>query len=170
MTDASLCKPRYRNDLTAEKVRALLDYDPETGIFTWRVDRARRKIRAGDVAGSINGHGYVHIGIRGAHYKASRLAWLWVTSEWPKEDLDHINRVKDDDRWVNLREATRSQNAANKPRIDRDLPQGVRLSRSGKFNALITGLYLGTFNTAEEAGRAYTNAAQCLFGEFYSET
>jgi hypothetical protein len=169
MTNTTL--PRYRNDLTAELVRDLLDYAPESGIFIWKKDRST-KVHAGDIAGSLMANGYVKIGISSSYYLAHRLAWLWVTGEWPQEQIDHINRVIDDNRWVNLREATGSQNVANQPpRKLSELPRGVR--RTGrKFGAHIGApqLYLGTFDTVEEASAAYMAAARDLYGEFYSET
>lgn len=148
----------------------MFNYDPVTGILTWRVDRSTW-VKAGDVAGSIDGNGYVNIQISGTGYKAHRLAWLWVTSEWPKAEIDHINRIKDDNRWVNLREATHSQNTINISPRNRLLPRGVK-RKGRKFTAEIgkPNLYLGTFDTPEEARAAYVVAAQDLYGEFYSET
>src|SRR5262245_11249534 len=115
-----LLRPRFRNDLTADLVRSLLHYDLETGIFTWKVDRARH-VCAGDIAGTRTPHGYLVIGIRGTNYFAHRLAFLWVKGEWPKAELDHINLLKIDNRWVNLREATRSQNMFNTQDKDKAL-------------------------------------------------
>jgi hypothetical protein len=162
---------RYCNDLTAEKVRELLDYDPLSGILTWRVDRTngnnRVNAHAGDHAGSINSKGYICIGINGAYYLAHRIAWLWQTGEWPKEEIDHVNLVRHDNRWANLREATPSENAANRlPRLS-SLPRGVWITRYGKIVAKIANIHLGTFATVEEAGEAYAAMAYALYGEFY---
>jgi len=98
--------------LTAERLRALLDYDPETGVFTRKV-RTSNRIRSGDIAGTRNPPRYTLISIEGIQYRAHRLAWLYVYGEWPSEDLDHINRVKTDNRLCNLRLATRKQNMEN---------------------------------------------------------
>jgi hypothetical protein len=98
--------------LTAERLRELLSYDPETGIFTW-IARPALCNRIGAMAGSFDTRGYLRIQIDGRGHKYHRLAWLYVNGEWPKKGLDHINGVKDDNRICNLREATDSQNAAN---------------------------------------------------------
>jgi hypothetical protein len=158
----------FRNDLTSNRVRELLDYDAESGIFTWKIDRSIR-VRAGDRAGSIQHDGYIKIGINGSAYFAHRLAWLWVTGEWPKEEIDHVNLVKDDNRFCNLREATRLGNVVNIPPRQRPtaLPRGVSIARNGKFVAQIAGLHLGTFATPDEAGQVYNIAATDLYGEFY---
>src|SRR5687768_770720 len=96
--------------LTAEKLRELMDYNPDTGVFLYRKRRGRRS--AGLEAGSIV-KGYRLISL-GKQYSAHRLAWLYVYGEWPAGDLDHINCVRDDNRIANLREATDSQNNANR--------------------------------------------------------
>jgi hypothetical protein len=101
--------------ITAERLRQLLHYDPERGVFTWLSRPAERSWNtrfAGTRAGTINGLGYVVIGILGRRYKAHRLAWLYVHGEWPGRELDHINCDKSDNRIANLRPATRSQNIA----------------------------------------------------------
>src|SRR5262249_19641036 len=99
--------------LTASRLRALLHYDPSTGMFTWLVDGRGRDRRKGARAGTINGNGYRQICIDGAIHLCGRLAVLWRTGRWPSELVDHHNRVKDDDRWSNLRDADYSQNGAN---------------------------------------------------------
>lgn len=113
-----------REALTAAYVRSILHYDPETGVFTWR-ERPREHFAtarthsrcntmfAGKKAGHIDKHGYEIIVINQMSIKAHRLAWFWMTGEWPKEFIDHINRSRKDNRWVNLREATYTQNQAN---------------------------------------------------------
>jgi hypothetical protein len=101
-----------KNELTQERLKELLHYDPETGLFT-RLKMAQgspRKI--GDVAGNLS-QGYIRIGVDGVSYRAHRLVWLYMYGYWPTKSIDHINRIKDDNRFVNLREASRSQNAQN---------------------------------------------------------
>jgi hypothetical protein len=146
----------FRNDLIPSRIRELLDYDPETGHLTWRVDRAMR-VRAGDRAGYSDYSGYITIRINGTNYQAHRLAWLWMKGEWPEEEIDHINRIRDDNRWSNLREANRSGNVVNSPPREKlsDLPRGVHIRPSGKFQATIAHMYLGTFETADEAAEVY---------------
>ena len=98
--------------LTQKELKELLHYNPDTGVFTWLVSRGRNK--AGNVAGHVSKtSGYVEIRLCKKLFKAHRLAWLYMTGEWP-EITDHINLVKDDNRWVNLREATPRQNLYNK--------------------------------------------------------
>jgi hypothetical protein len=75
--------------LTQLRLRELLDYDPATGIFRSR--RSQSKLKIGDVAGVINTHGYNIIGVDGERLRGARLAWLYMTGEWPKEHVDHIN-------------------------------------------------------------------------------
>jgi HNH endonuclease len=97
--------------LTADELRDLLDYDPDTGIFQWKV-RASKRVKPGMVAGTVKREGYRTISIKRKHFLAHRLAWFWMTDIWPSE-IDHINRTPDDNRWSNLREATRSVNMRN---------------------------------------------------------
>ena len=96
---------------TLERLRELLDYDPDTGAFTWRVSKGAAK--AGSIAGSVNGDGYLYIMIDGRGYRAHRLAWLHVYGVWPANQIDHINCVRSDNRLENLREATQAENRRN---------------------------------------------------------
>lgn len=88
------------------------NYDPETGIFTNKINRGPNALKDA-VTGSLDAYGYYTIGFKGRNHKAHRLAWLYVTGEWPKGDIDHINGAKGDNRFCNLRVVTRSQNVAN---------------------------------------------------------
>jgi len=110
-----------------EYLKSILKYDPENGIFTWLVSRGGTKI--GDIAGSTGSHGYVHIQICRKIYKAHRLAFLYMKGDWPEYAIDHINGIKNDNRFCNLREASCSDNQKNR---------GVRKhSTTG-----VTGVYL----------------------------
>ena len=100
------------NELTAEYLRSVLHYSPETGIFTWKVSTAHR-VKVGDVAGSQNGLGYLSIQLQSRPQLAHRLAWLYVYGSWPKDQLDHINRNRSDNRISNLREVSNKQNMQN---------------------------------------------------------
>jgi len=104
-----------KNTTTAARVRELLFYDPNTGVFTWRLNRGGRK--AGSVAGR-GGHqrGYRLIGVDGKTYLEHRLAWLYVTGEWPQDEVDHIDGKTDNNRIANLRQASRVQNSQNSKR------------------------------------------------------
>lgn len=101
-----------------ERLRELLDYDQETGVLTWKVKPAKQ-IKVGDVAGSLNGHGYLATSVDGARHRNHRLIWMWMTGDDPGDlQVDHINRNPSDNRWENLRLATHSQNMSNTHRSD----------------------------------------------------
>lgn len=157
--------------LTAEILRELLTYNPETGVFVRRVTLG--KIKAGMVAGSPSSHGYLLISVAGTRYKAHRLAWLYVYGEWPKEDIDHINRVTSDNRICNLREATDHQNLWNmkKPITNSSGYKGVsyhaltgkwrvRFRRDGKEQ------FIGLFHSKEIAFEVYKEEITRVRGEF----
>ena len=99
------------NEITQSSLQDMLRYDPETGIFTWEV-RASKRIRVGDIAGTTTSHGYTAIKIKGKVYKAHRLAWLYMCGVWPVK-IDHINHIRDDNRWVNINNATIQDNSRN---------------------------------------------------------
>jgi len=88
-----------------------LDYDPDTGVFTWGAGAP--KIVRGKPAGGLGRQGYMRIKIKGKKYALHRLAWLWYTGTFPPEDLDHINGVKADNRLLNLRAVTTQENMRN---------------------------------------------------------
>lgn len=104
--------------LTQERARKLLDYDPETGVLTWKENR-NQHVRAGDIAGSeqvMHQGKYICIRVHvdGKLYIASRVIWLWMTGASPKNDIDHRDQCSTNNRWGNLRDTDR--NAANHPR------------------------------------------------------
>ncbi len=148
--------------LTAERLREVLDYFPETGVFRWKI--ARPGIAVGAVAGRVNGQGYRQICIDGRRYQAHRFTWLYVHDRWPMAEIDHINGIRDDNRLTNLREASRSDNTQNLRRAQCNNKVGLLgVTKSlGKFQAQIKvggkKLYLGTFETAELAYAAYVAA------------
>jgi hypothetical protein len=153
--------------LTVEAVKKVVSYDPESGVFT-RLTATGGK-SAGSVAGGRDLDGYTTISVFGKRYRAARLAWLLMTGEWPVGDVDHINRTRCDDRWSNLRVATRSQNSAN---------SGARSGKKGacwvdakkKWKAQIRvggkSTHIGYFSTEDDAHAAYKTAAVSEFGEF----
>ena len=158
--------------LTPERLRELLSYDPLTGVFTWNVRRSQRA-EAGAQAGSEKARGYVEIKIDGRLYKAHRLAFMWMTGEFPPEHVDHINGQKADNRWCNLRPATRSQNLCNQQQ-HRGSASGLKGAfwDAGKgrwFSAVrVRGsrFDLGYFDSAEDAHAAYCAAAKRLHGDY----
>lgn len=157
----------HRCNLSAEYVRSLLVYEHDTGIFRWLVARSSGT-PVGSIAGTPHSAGYVEIGIDGQQYLAHRLAFLYMTGEWPKEKLDHKDRVRNNNVWTNLRPATGTQNNINSKRKSRRLPRGVA-QKYRRFLALTTiyvdgqkkQITIGRFDTpgdAHEAWRAYVGA------------
>lgn len=155
-------------ELTAERIRELLDYDPNTGIFTWRIKRSGTAL-AGSVAGWMRPDGYLVISIDDKPYKAHRLAWLLATGKWPTRAIDHINQIKGDNRICNLREVNASESCQNRP-LFRNNTSGFRgvswHKKVGRWFAYIKHLgkrhFLGYFDTPEEASAAYKEAASRL--------
>ncbi len=160
-------------NLTQELLKTLLHYDPETGIFTRLVTTSGRATK-GTIAGHKHGGGYLRFCVLAQSYLSHRLAWFYMYGEWP-EFIDHINRRKTDNRITNLREATHAQNMANsrnKPRPKHpDLPRGVHhnctntryfasISKDGK------SVYIGAYDTPEEAELAYLQAIKKYRGNF----
>ncbi len=157
-------------NITAKRVREELAYDANTGVFTRRIARGGRKV--GHVAGCKMQIGYLCISLGNKLYYAHRLAWLYMTGEWPQQEIDHINGNGDDNRFCNLREATSTQNKQNR-RLARDTAsgkKGVYWHSSQKSRAQITvdgqWIGLGCFDNQEDAARAYADAAKKYFGEF----
>lgn len=178
-TNGSICAetvpPRLNiESLSVERLRELLDYDAETGVFTWRV-RTGPMCRLDQPAGSITSSGYRRIVIDGRSYLASHLAWLHSYETPPTKTVDHKNRIKTDDRIENLREATRSEQARNRRGTSTNTSGFKGASRfnkkyqNAKFRSTITvdgkRIFLGLFQTAEEAHAAYCKASE-LHGEF----
>lgn len=155
--------------MTAEFVRSKLRYDIETGHLYW-VANIWRPDLVGARAGSLDHRGYRRIKLAQVFCRAPRLAWLLMTGEHPRGEIDHINGVRDDDRWCNLRDVDVAINRQN-----RRIPSGsigvLGVSRphgqmAGKFRAVIgvdgRQRYLGHFPTAEEAHAAYMDAKRRL--------
>ncbi len=156
--------------LTQSRLRALLHYDPDTGVWTWLARSAPGShVRVGDTAGTVH-KGYLRIKIECELYMAHCLAWLYMTGKWPQSEVDHRDCVPENIRWSNLRLASPRQNMGNKRVRSICGLKGVTQLPSGNWRATIkseTGqVHLGTFGCPDEAHAAYRAAADKLYGEF----
>lgn len=153
--------------ITAERLRELVHYCPETGIFTHLKSKGRKK--AGMRAGSLRNDGYIYIMIGGVRALAHRFAWLYMTGEWPFNEIDHIDGNKANNTFSNLRDVDRSVNTQNQNRAkitNRLGILGVSQIKCGKFKSIITirgkRHYLGVYETADDAYQAYLKAKRSL--------
>lgn len=149
--------------LSAERLRELLHYDHETGVFTRRVTVAHNA-KAGDVAGCLHSDGCIVIRIDRRLYKAHGLAWLYMTGEVAAGDIDHKYGIRNDNRWSELRPVSHGQNMQNqrRARVDNQVGMlGVSPSR-GRWKAQIKvdgkNKFIGRFDTPEAAHTAYLEA------------
>ena len=138
--------------LTQLRLKELLDYDPETGVFTWI--KPRTGVPLGAEAGSMTHDGYRRIVVDQQEYRAHRLAWLYVYGEMPSGVIDHINRVRDDNRISNLRDVTCRVNSHNHGGYDtnRSGVTGVWWVKSNKrYHAYLGRKYLGCYKKFDDA-------------------
>lgn len=164
---------------SAEEVRRRLDYDPETGIFRWKwrndVRACDNSRKAGKIAGSSSGsHGYTSIDFAPhGPLLAHRLAFVWMTGEWPFHQTDHIDGTRTNNRWANLREATKAQNMQNVG-LRSNNTSGINCviphKKSGRWRVVVTANgkvhHGGYFDTIEEAKAARDAVARRLHGKF----
>lgn len=145
--------------LTAERLRELLDYNPETGVFTRQFSTGGQL--AGTIAGNTCKDGRVQLYVDGRNHKAHRLAWLWMMGEWPSGVVDHKDGNPSNNRWNNLRDVTHSVNSQNRKGPTSHNSHGfLGVTRNHKrFMAHIKiegkQTYLGTYDTPEEAHEVY---------------
>lgn len=158
---------------TQERLKQVVEYDSETGVFRWKLSTGPR-VKVGEVTGAAKPPIYGRIQIDGVRYVSSRLAWLYVYGEYPDVLIDHINTDITDNRIVNLRLATSSDNVKNTI-VQKESKTGVKgvtysTSSIGKFEARIghegKNYYLGIFNTIEQAKEVLDKKRQELHGEF----
>lgn len=163
-----------RNDakyIAAESdLRRYIKYDAESGVFTWLDRPPYSSVRVGDVAG-YRSNANIVVKLRGRLLYAHVVAWWFVTGEWPKNEVDHKNVDGFDNRFENLRRATRTQNACNR-RASSKTGAGLKgaFTQDGRWlGQIVVGgrqIYLGRFDTEEAAHAAYTAASRKYHGEF----
>jgi len=158
--------------VTGTTMAMFLDYNPETGAF-YRKLKTGPNSYPGEEITCLNDEGYIIVTMMGARLRAHRLAWVWMTGNWPKEDIDHINGNRADNRFINLRGATRSQNLQNSGMrsYNKTGYKGVHFcNQRQKYVAQIRinkkATCLGRFETLEEASAVRIAAEKRFYGEF----
>ena len=139
-------------------LREYFTYDKNTGIVT-RLKRVSSRALVGYEVGSMGVSGYLGVCFQGKHYRLARVIWKLVTGDDPLGQIDHINRIRTDNRWSNLRVVTQQQNNLNR---------GMRcyyLRPSGRYEVVLQGKYIGTFDTPEEASLAYEVAREKVLND-----
>lgn len=158
--------------LTQERLKEVLHYNPDTGIFTW-IARAAYNTHVGSQAGNhCKVSGYIRIGIDGRSYRASRLAVLYMTGRWPRRIVDHKDRNRANNRWLNLREASYSQNNSNitaRTKSGSSVPGVYWYADREKWRAIITVnrkmVSLGYYPELELAELVASEARNKVYGE-----
>lgn len=163
-----------RELITHARLLERLVYDPETGIFTWRISYGK-KCKAGEIAGKLKSDGRWYIGIDYREYQRSRLAWYYMTGKHPDHWVDHENRIKSDDFWLNLRHAVPQENNQNSGKRSDNTSgvKGVSWNKAKqKWFAYIQIDYrlksLGYHVRLIDAEEVATFAREFFFGEFYA--
>jgi len=157
-----------KQTLTAARAREALEYDPETGLFKWKVRTRNGTVSPGDKAGHIGQRGYVQIRLDGRQHAAHRLAWLIVSGTEPEGQIDHVNGIKIDNRFCNLRDVSVSENQHNRRSPQANNKSGfLGVSKRGtKWRASIKAngklVHVGLFDTPEYAHSAYVEAKRRL--------
>lgn len=152
--------------LTQERLKSILDYIPETGVFHWKKPGSTR-MRVGQVAGADT-NGYRQIRIDGTLHRSHRLVWMYVHGVWPVGCIDHINGVTNDNRIANLRDVSHAHNLQNQTKAHSNNTSGyLGVTRMGatwiaRISVGHTKKYLGSFATADSAHRAYLEAKRSL--------
>jgi hypothetical protein len=157
--------------LTQKYLQDVLSYDPDAGEFVWRA--TTRPGHAGKAAGCLRKTGYASINVGGRLYQAHRLVWLYIHGRWPENHIDHINGNKSDNRLVNLREASPSQNIANSriSMANKTGFKGVSFDKRKRMYRACLGkdgkqLFLGYYDAPQDAHAAYAKAAKESHGAF----
>lgn len=143
---------------TTDLLREHFTYNKDTGIVT-RLKQTSSRALIGYEVGSMGISGYLGVYFQGKHYRLARVIWKLVTGDEPLGQIDHINRIRADNRWVNLRVVTQQQNNLNRSF------RGYYLRPSGRYEVVLQGKYIGTFNTPEEASLVYQQAREKVLNE-----
>ena len=144
--------------IDADTLHSILHYDPNSGVFTWKVNSGRSKL--GKLAGA-NVKGYIVIGYKGRKCLAHRLAFLYMTGKYPTSEVDHIDGDPSNNKWSNLREVSSKQNKENRHKANKNSTHGFLgvTKNHNRYMAHIChnkkSIYLGTFDTPEEAYKVY---------------
>ena len=154
--------------MTQDELKKILSYNPETGLFHWKIKPSNR-FKLGMQAGSL-GTGYVRIHTNGRTYGAHRLAWLYIYGEEPANNIDHINGNPLDNRIVNLRQATQMENTQNRRRPQKNNSHGILgvtydpKKKLWRARIGVDGIrkYIGKFKTQEQAAQAYLEAKRAM--------
>lgn len=150
--------------ITKKRLRYLLSYDRDTGVFTRKADVPG--ITVGAVAGTKFTNGYIYAQVDGQRYNAASLAWLYVTGQWC--EVDHKDNNPSNNRWKNLRKSKgRGHQNANR-RLFRNNTSGFKgvSKKDGRWRAKFAGVELGLFDSPEAASKAYAKAARAKYGKF----
>ena len=159
--------PKRRRRVSIRKLHELFRYEESDG-------RLYRRIRSGNAAaGTATGHrdswGAVQVSVKGRLYLAHRVIWAMKTGKWPRKTIDHRDRNPENNRWGNLREATRAQQTANKIHTKgNSSSRGLHWRGERQaWQVMLAGKHLGQFRDKSEAMRVFDDAAKKRWGEFY---
>jgi AP2 domain/HNH endonuclease len=160
---------------SAEFLRSILRYEKETGNLIWLARRGKdgrpNTKYVGRIAGNIGNDGYRYVMINEENFLTHRIAWKIVTGNDPENEIDHEDRCRSNNKWLNLREATHGENNHNMPVKSHSLSKikGVRQVPSGKWTSQIRSngiqYYLGSFDSSDEAKKAHRAASISLYGD-----
>ena len=146
--------------LTQERLKEMLHYDPDTGVFSW-LKKPAKKIVVGSRAGiARHARGYRSVGLFGERHQEHRLAFLYMTGMWPDDGVDHINGIAGDNRMCNLRLCTHAENHQNRPATDTTGTAWSACSRRWAARIKVQGvtIHIGMFDSRQEAHQAYLAA------------
>lgn len=164
----------WKRPVTQSRLRELIKYCPDTGDFTWVVNR-KGPAKMGDRAGTVCPLGYTVICLDGIRYMSHRLAFMYVTGQFPRDEIDHIDGNPRNNSWINLREATRATNCQN-TRVSKNNKLGIKgicLHHTGKYRAYTSigakSVHIGLYETVEEAKLARDKVVSELHGDYFCD-